>query len=387
MRPIACLLLFSLSALAQEYGQEYRLKIPITGETRKGVLFIPKTARKNDALPLLVAIPDTRGKAMLELGQWQQPGYDRRFAVFSVDVVTSSERGWHPSEQLEMARDMEAVTEGLKMAFSKAEQVGFPLDRSAVVMTGHSGGTYLTLWMGIRHPELFLGISGRSCVFFKETVQISETENVQTDFDLPIFIYRGETDHPRAKKSTELASKTLKAAGYTKVEYRIVPGMKHESKPEIFIDWFVKLLRTTEKGRKEARKPGVYGKIAKLVEREKKSGFKVGVSALLDVVNERAEKEMRRAEDLEADFELFEAAKVLKQVTKDFAGLEVAKEARERRSRLMKSDEYKAAEMLRKAQGYIDKDKREKGFDLLQKLLKKYPGTVAAERAEGLLQG
>ena len=51
-------------------------------------------------------------------------------------------------------------------------------------MTGHSGGTYLTLWLGLRRPDLFLGICGRSCVYFKETVEFGELDKFEPDYEL-----------------------------------------------------------------------------------------------------------------------------------------------------------------------------------------------------------
>ncbi len=403
MRTFALVLALAATVSAEEdYGESIRIKLTVGGESRKAVMFLPKAIKKNEVLPLLVAIPDTRCKAYLEIGPWQQMAYERRFAVFSVDTKTGGSEGWHPSEQLEMQRDMEAVLEGLKIAEQKARERGVVIDTSARVITGHSGGTYLTLWLGLRRPDLFLGICGRACVFHKEVMEFGKFDTVKPNLKMPIFLYRGELDHPRVKKETELAKKTLDAAGYTNVAFRVIPKMQHESKPEVCLEWFLTLLKTTEKGRKEARKiaveleklkplveagkSGVYGKLAKLVAREEKAGVNGGAGALLDQVLAAARKEWERVENLEAEHELLEAAQVLKEIQKKYNPLDISKQARARRAKLVKTDEYKARELLAKAQAYLDRDLKDKAHDLLDKIVTKYPKTVAAEKAQAMLE-
>jgi predicted esterase len=403
MRRIALLLAFAAPLLAEEdYGRTYRIKVMVGGEPRKAGMFIPKAVKKNEILPLLVAIPDTKGKAFLEIGPWQQMAYERRFAVFSVDTKTGGSQGWHPSEQLEMQRDMEAVIEGLKIGEQKAREGGVIIDTSARVITGHSGGTYLTIWLGLRRPDLFLGICGRSCVFHKDTVEFGKFDRVKPNLNMPILLYRGELDHPLTKKQTELAKKTLDAAGYKNVQFRIIPKMIHESKPEVCMEWFLTLLKTTEKSRKETRKiaeelkrlrplveagkSGVYGKLSKLVERETKAGVDGGAATLLSQVLVAARKEWERAENLEAEYLLLEAADVYRRIQKKYNPLDISKKARTKRAKLIKSDEYKARELLAKARAYLEKDKTDKAHDLLDKIVTKYPKTVAAEKAQAMLE-
>ena len=403
MREFALLLTFGAAALAQEdYGETLRIKVLVGGEPRKAGMFLPKALKKNEVLPLLVAIPDTKGKAFLEIGPWQQSAYERRFAVFSVDTKTGSSRGWHPSEQLEMQRDMEAVVEGLKAAEKKAREKGVVIDTSARVITGHSGGTYLTIWLGLRRPDLFLGICGRSCVFHKEAVEFGKFDSVKPDLNMPILLFRGELDHPLAKKQTELAKKTLDRAGYKNVEFRVISKMIHESKPEVCMEWYVALLKNTAKSRKAARKiaqeleklrplveagkSGVYGKLVKLVAQEEKADVSGGAAALLDLVLAAARKEWERADNLEAEYQLIEAAQVLKEIQKKYNPLDISKQARARRAKLVKSDEYKARELLAKARAYLDKDNKDKAHDLLDRIVTKYPKTVAAEKAQAMLE-
>ncbi|NJN14649.1 MAG: prolyl oligopeptidase family serine peptidase [Planctomycetes bacterium] len=395
-------LLLAGLASAQEYGEDYRLKVEVAGDTRKIAFFIPKDRKKNESLPLLVAIPDTKSKAFLEIGQWQQMGWERRFAVLSVDITTSSERGWHPSDQLEMQRDVEAVTEAIKLAFQTAAENDVTLDPTATVLTGHSGGGYLTMWLGLRRPDLFLAVCGRSIVFHKDILKRGKLDTEPPNFAMPFYLYRGELDHPRVSDQVQEAHKVLTDAGYKNVTYEVVPKMVHESKPEVFLEWYQKLLKSTAKGRADAIKiadevkelreqhaagrSGIGSKLKKLVEREKKGGFPGGAGAFQGEITATARKEIEKAEGLEADGAVFEAADLLKEIEKSYTGFDISKEARELRSKLMKSNSYKAAEMLVKAKELREKGLDEKAAEMLVKITESYPDTPASAEAERLLK-
>jgi len=401
-RLLSALLLLAIPAAAQDYGVTYRFKVDVDGQPRKVAFFVPADLKRNEVLPLLVAVPDTRGFAFDEIGQWQQPAHEMRFAVVSVDITTSGARGWAPTDTLEMKRDMEAVVGAIAGAQEQAAEHDVTLDPFANVLTGHSGGTYLTLWLGLRRPDLFLGLCGRCCVFHPETVERGALDTVPPRFDMPIYLYSGQLDPSRSPRETELARQTLIKAGYTNVKLDVIEKMGHESRPEVFLEWYAKLLKETAKGRVEALrirddlarleedlaqgKSGAYSKLDKLVDREKKCGFAVGAQARLDAILADAHKLEEQAANLEADHQLFEAAAMLEQIEKQFNPLDVAKQARERRRVLIKSDEYKALEMLTEAKSLREKGADERADHLLEQIVEKYPDTLAAESARLLLR-
>lgn len=302
-----------------------------------------------------------------------------------------------------MQRDMEAVTEGIEVARKEAMNAGVLLDESATVVTGFSGGTYLTLWLGIRRPDLFLGVCGRSCVFHKEAVEFSQFDKVPPNKAMRIFLYYGEVDNPRVKKETELAKKTLDGAGFTNVLLKVEAGMAHESKPEVFLEWYGKLLKETEKPRREgmkikvevekiradvvAGKAGAYGKLAKIAEQERKAGAQGGAATLLDEVLLGAKKKWDAAANLEADNRLQDAADAFGAIEKDYMPLDIAKEARERRLKILRGDAFKAMELLAKAKELIEKGARDKAIPILEKIADQYGETPSAAEARLLLTG
>lgn len=399
IRPVlAVLILLSGVASAQEYGETIRLKVAVGEQSRKVALFLPKGLKKGEVLPLLVAVPNEQCKAFMEIGQWQNPAYTERFAVFSVDTITGTRNGWHHSERLEMERDMEAVISGMELVVEEASKRGVTLDLSGTVITGWSGGCYLAAWLGLRRPDLFLGVCLRCPVYHKETVQKLENPNR----DQRIFIFRGEIDNPRVIEQAAAALKTIKEAGYTHVDFKVVPKEGHKSMPEVCLEWYKTLLKETAKGRAEARKiaqdlvkvkeaiekkrSGAYGKLAKLVDREKRAGFAAGAITLMKQVEAAAEKAYKRADDLEADNRYYEALDALKNIERTYSGLPIAKKARARAGQIRKSDNFKAAEMLARAKELKGKGKDIKASELLEKIAAKYPDTPAGEEAAHLLK-
>jgi len=205
----------------------------------------------------------------------------------------------------------------------------------------------------------------------------------------------------RVRRETEKTIEELKKAGYKRIESEDVKAMAHASRPEVFVKWYAKFLKSTAKGRKaagkialetdklradwKAGKGGVYAKMVKLVERERKAGFGKAASTLLADASAVAQKAFKEAEDLEADNQFLDAADAFKSVEKAYRGLPLSKQARVRRSKIVKGDEYKAAEMLKKALGLQEKGKAEQADALLVKITEKYKKTVAGERAEQLL--
>ena len=400
---VGLLTTFAHAQTEANYGQTHRLRIQVEGSRRKVGFFVPKGLKKRAVIPVLIALPDgfnASGKAFKELGQFERMAFEGRFGVLSVDITTSDQDGWHPKDAIAMERDVEAVVSALDAAKKKAAELGFGIDPSAIVVRGHSGACNLAIWVGIRRPDLFFAVGLNGVPQWRpEFLEFESAKNTRQR----IHIYRGERDGAQVRRGTDKTIEALKKAGYTRVESEVVKGMAHESKPEVFVKWYSKLLKSTAKPRKDAAKiaaeaakldearkagkPGTYGKIVKLVEKEKKAGFGSSATTLLALCNKNAEEALKKVEDMAADHQLIEAATAFKAVSKKYNGLAVAKTAKSMRSKLIKSKGYKAMEMFEKARALRAKGKKEKADAILVQITEKYPETVAAERAEALLAG
>ena len=397
-RTLAAILTISAALGAQDAGDYTdlrRFKITVNGATRKAALIIPKNLRKKEVLPLVIAIPHDGGRAMKEPGIWEQRASVARIAVLSVDCQTCLRKGWLPSEQPLMQADMEAV-EG---ALAKAKEL-VKIDDQAILLTGYSGGSYLAYWMGLRRPQLFTALCIRAGLWYEGMIPPSKYDkytDIKPNLDLPIFVYWGSGDKTRAPKESMTAMEKLKSAGYKNLTAKIVKGMDHQAKPEPCLEWFEEYLKKTAKARKEGRKiagevaklraqiakgKSRYSPLKKLVDREQSLGANGGAKKLLDEILVDARKEMKKAVELEADSAYFQAAKILKQVEKKYRPLDIGKKARKLRSRMVKTDAYKADDLYHQALELREKGKEEKAVELLEKLAAEYPETPAGERAK-----
>ena len=397
-RTLAAILAVSGALWAQgagDYTDQHRFKITVNGETRKAALIVPKKVKKKEVLPLVIAIPHDGGRAMKEPGIWEQRASMARIAVLSVDCRTCLRKGWLPSEQPLMQADMEAV----EAALAKAKEV-VNIDEHAILLTGYSGGSYLTYWMGLRRPELFSALCIRGGLWYEGMIPPSKYDrytDIKLNLDLPIFIYWGSADKTRSPNESMTALDKLKAAGYKNVTTKIVKGMIHQARPEPCLEWFAAYLKKTAKSRKESRKIAVeiaklraqiakgktpFSPLKKLVEKEQSVGAKGGAQELLDEILVDARKQMKKAIELEANAEYFQAAMALKAVEKKYSPLDIGKKARKLRGRMVKTDAYKADELYHQALEFREKGKEEKAVALLEKLAAQYPETPAGERAK-----
>jgi hypothetical protein len=136
-----------------------------------------------------------------------------------------------------------------------------------------------------------------------------------------------------------------------------------------------------------AGKSSAYGKLMKLVEQEKKLGAQGGAGELLGEVVGEAKKKWAAAANVEAENRFQEAADAFQAIEKEYMPLDIAKEAREHRLRIVRSDAYKAEETLARAKELIEKGLREKAIPLLEKIAEEYGQTPAADEARLLLTG
>jgi len=388
------LALATAAAAAQNDAETVRFKVTVGGEPRKAGLLLPKDVKKNEIFPLVVAVPDTEGAAFKELDPWAVYAIKHRFVVVSVDSETP--KGWAYNELLAMQRDTEAIEAAIEVAKTKVA-----VDDSAIVIHGHLGGTYPTLWMGVRRPDLFLGVAANSCVYYAQ-MGPTEKELPNLNLHLPILLSHGELDTPRMAKETQLAHTTLKEAGFDRIVFRIVPKAINVPNLDSFVEWYLKLLKETEKPRKAQRKareamarlraelaaglkPATLKELDALAEQELASGFKSGAVDLRKEVVGKAQETLNRAKTAEENRAYVDAVALYKEVADAYLPLGIAKEAAKERQRLLKSDDYKADEILREALRLKESGHEEKAVSLLEKILEQFPHTPAAEQAKRLV--
>jgi poly(3-hydroxybutyrate) depolymerase len=116
----------------------------------------------------------------------------------------------------------------------------YNLDMANIMMTGFSGGGFPAYWIGLRHPDIFSVVVARSCNFSESNLASwypPEATNI------PIFVYYGEYDPVAIKTQSLSAIGYLQTHGFSITSMEI-PGIGHERKPQVAMDFFRKHWRT-----------------------------------------------------------------------------------------------------------------------------------------------
>jgi poly(3-hydroxybutyrate) depolymerase len=110
----------------------------------------------------------------------------------------------------------------------------FNLDRGNMMITGFSGGGFPTFWVGLRHPDVFSTLVARSCNFSESNLNGWYPPDAA---NLKIMVYYGEFDPGAISTQSRAAIAYLTSKGLP-VDTKIVPGIGHERRPEVAMDFF-----------------------------------------------------------------------------------------------------------------------------------------------------
>ena len=115
----------------------------------------------------------------------------------------------------------------------------YNLDRNNVMITGFSGGGFPAYWVGLRHPDVFTVIAARSCNFSEGNTDGWYPDEAKRT---PIIIYYGQNDPGAITGQSRTAIAYFRERGFD-VETKIIPGLGHERKPEVAMDFFMRRRR------------------------------------------------------------------------------------------------------------------------------------------------
>jgi len=114
----------------------------------------------------------------------------------------------------------------------------YNIDLANIMITGFSGGGFPAYWVGLRHPEIFSVVVGRSCNFSVSNLDgWYPPEAVRT----PVMIYYGSRDLANVQGQSRAGIEYLRQRGF-EVETRVIPGIAHERRPEVAMGFFLRHL-------------------------------------------------------------------------------------------------------------------------------------------------
>ncbi len=115
----------------------------------------------------------------------------------------------------------------------------YNIDLANIMITGFSGGGFPTYWVGLRHPEIFSVVVGRSCNFSISNLDgWYPPEAVRT----PVMIYYGTADLANIQGESIAGIRYLKQRGFS-VESKTLPNVGHARHPYVAMDFFVRNFR------------------------------------------------------------------------------------------------------------------------------------------------
>jgi len=193
-------------------------KEPTTGRTYH--LYIPTTYSPRRAYPLVVTgqgmypFDDASGQR----NRWIDVAERYGLIICAPDCDSATGFLGVPSDRPapELVRDEEAVVAIVKELFSR-----YHINREAVMITGWSAGAFQAHFTGLRHPEIFRCIVGRTGNFNEHLV----TDDVaQKARHMHVYCFFGEADWPGFANQSREANYWYTIRGFRNFVIRAMPG-------------------------------------------------------------------------------------------------------------------------------------------------------------------
>lgn len=148
-------------------GKVHLLREPVEG--RKYYLYVPTAYHERHRWPLVVTCHGTRpfDSALAQIDEWKGVAEQRGFLVAAPELTASSAFTPPVEEQIQRQMDDERAI----LSLVGHVRAGRSIDDTRVFLTGWSAGSYVVLFVGLRHPEVFRALSVRQGNFREEYLQ------------------------------------------------------------------------------------------------------------------------------------------------------------------------------------------------------------------------
>lgn len=209
---------------------------PTTG--RSYYMYVPSTYRHDRPCPLIITCHGTPPYDVAEyhIREWKMLGEVNRCIVVAPNLIaTDGLIGDGPL--MGMLADERYI-----LSIISRLSYRYNIDRANIMITGFSGGGFPTYWVGLRHPDIFSVVVARNCNFSEPNLDGWFSQDAKgTD----IMIYYGEYDPAAIRLQSQAAVRYLRSQGFN-VTNRVIPGIGHERRPEVAMDFFRKHWRPSQ---------------------------------------------------------------------------------------------------------------------------------------------
>jgi poly(3-hydroxybutyrate) depolymerase len=232
---VAALVLAALGGCAVPQPQNTPVQPKLVTDPTTGnpyYLYVPSTYRRDEPAPLIVSChgSDPFDVAAHQVGEWKMlaevhgcllvcpklSGTDGILGTGAPNVMLPDER-----------RIMSAISH---------VQRRYNVDRENVMITGFSGGGFAVYFVGLRHPDVFTAAVSRSGNFNAQSIDGWYPAEARK---MPVMVYYGQNDPAAIRAQSEQAVAYLRAKGFP-VETKVIPGIGHERRPEVAMDFWLR---------------------------------------------------------------------------------------------------------------------------------------------------
>ncbi len=211
------------------------LKDPATGRTYH--LYVPTTYTPKRRYPLVITAHGTFpfDHAAGQRDRWVGVAERHGLIVCAPDFDAATGLLGVPEDRPapELLRDEKAVLHILD-----ALQARYRIDPDAVMITGWSAGGYPAHFIGLRHPDRFRCIVGRTANFSPHLVTDATARRAR---HLHVYVYFGEGDLPGFDAMNRQANAWYTLRQFPNFEIRRMPG-GHDPSPVEAARYFLKLI-------------------------------------------------------------------------------------------------------------------------------------------------
>lgn len=326
--------------------------------------YVPNSVKGKKKVPFVLSYHGAMGRGDGEIKQWMKFADEHSFIVAcpTSDFAGANTKAGTPLHVPPGSFVKEIATILSIVDFMQAK---FDIDRRYRMITGFSGGGIPTYWFGMTHPHIFRFVCPRSANFppilvtahqeHPQLKKLFDTGEIKKNIDTAaresyIYVFWGSEDHQIILQSIQQIIAWLKSLEPAHLKFEKIEGMKHQSRADLAVKWFVETMAEAAK-RFEAEAKELYpGLIAGATADEKNEDFGA------------AREKYKKAVELEEDY------------PKLGRGSE----------RKLKKIEDDAKRLLSRVKS-LRKTKKEEAALILQDVLNKYRGTAAAEEGKDLL--
>ena len=214
---------------------QWNLSDPVTGSTYW--VYVPKKYSEQKPMPVIVSCHGTVPFDVAEhhIRTWKWYGEKYGCIILCPDLVgTDGIFGDGPVlGMLDNERRILSILSTLSYRYN--------IDRANIMITGFSGGGFAVYWVGLRHPDVFSVVAAQGGNFSRSNL---DGWYPRSATNTPVFIYYGENELGTIVVQSKRAIQYLRNNGFRKLKTMIIPGVGHDRRPDIGMEFFRKNWKT-----------------------------------------------------------------------------------------------------------------------------------------------